>query len=138
MIRLYIDPAIIDGRVDHIINWVVGWLYRHGYAFRVEEYDYRDGWGVEIYTKGLEPVDNIFEFVVSGFGNAFRYFVDELDVDIEAVAVCGNEGCVDVRFEDLKKLEEQKFEEVEKRWEEIMNAMWDEINYDTCIGVGGL
>jgi len=123
MIRLYIDPAIIDGRVDHVINWVVGWLYRHGYTFHAEEYDYRDGWSVEIYTKGLELVDDIFEFVVNGFGNAFRYFVDELDVDIEAVAVCSNEGCVDVRFEDLKRLEEQEHLEVEERWQRLIEPM---------------
>jgi hypothetical protein len=129
MIRLYIDPAIIDGRVDHVINWTVGWLYRHGYAFRAEEYDYRDGWSVEIYTKGLESVGDIFEFVVDGFGDEFRYFVDELDVDIEAVAVCGNEECVDVRFEDLKKLEEQEHLEVEERWQRLIYGETDDPEY---------
>jgi hypothetical protein len=123
MIRLYIDPAVIDGRVDYVINWVIGWLYRHGYAFRAEEYDYRDGWSVEIYTKGLELVDDIFGFVIDEFGDAFRYFVGELDVDIEAVAVCSGDECVDVRFEDLKKLEEQEYLEVEERWQRLIEPM---------------
>jgi hypothetical protein len=137
MIRLYID-VFVDERINDIINWVTGWLYRHGYAFKVEEHDYSGDLSVEIYTKGLEPVSDIFEFVVGGFGDAFRYFVDRLKAEIEAMAVCGNGECVDIWFEDLKRLEEQEFEEFEKRWEEIMNAMWDEINYDTCIRAGGL
>ena len=138
MIKLYIKPAVIDGDIDHIINWVIGWLYRHGYALTYQEYDYKDGWSVEIYVRGLEPVSDIFEFAVGGFGNAFRHFVDRLGVDIEAVVVCHGNECIDLKFEDLKRFEEQIFEEAEKRWEEIMNAMWDEINYDTCTGAGGL
>jgi hypothetical protein len=123
MIRLYIEFDEVNDWNDDVIHWVIGWLYRHGYAFRAEEYDYRDGWSVEIYTKGLEPVGDIFEFVVGGFGDAFRYFVDELDVDIEAIAVCSNEECVDVRFEDLKKLEEQEHLEVEERWQRLIEPI---------------
>jgi hypothetical protein len=134
MIRLYIEPAIIDQRMDHIIHWVIGWLYRDGYAFHAKEYDYKDDWVVEIYTKGLEPVDSIFDFVLSGFGDAFRYFADEIDAEIDAVVVCNEfeDECFDVWFEDLKALEDQEFLEVEERWQRIMDAMWDEINYDPC------
>ena len=129
MIKLYIEPAVIDGDIDHIINWVIGWLYRHGYALTYQEYDYKDGWSVEIYVRGLEPVDNIFEFAVGGFGNAFRHFVDRLGVDIEAVVVCHGDECVDIRFEDLKKLEEQEHLEAEERWQKMIYGETDDPEY---------
>jgi hypothetical protein len=101
----------------------MGWLYRHGYAFSAEEYDYRDGWSVDIHTRGLEPVADVFEFVLDGFGDEFRHFVDEIDAEVEAVAVCSGEECVDVVFEDLKRLEEQEYLEVEERWQRLIEPM---------------
>jgi hypothetical protein len=128
MIRLYIEPAIIDGRVDHVIHWTLGWLYRHGYAFSYQEYDYRDGWSVDVHTKGLELVVDVFEFVVDGFGDAFRYFIDEIDAEIEAVVVCNEkEGeCFDVRFSDLKRLEEEEHLEIEERWQRMIEPTYGE------------
>ena len=125
MIRLFIEPAIIDERIDHIIHWTMGWLYRHGYAFSAEEYDYRDGWSVDIHTRGLEPVIDVFEFVLGGFGDAFRHFVNEVDAEIEAVVVCNGTGdeCFDVWFSDLKKLEEQEHLEIEERWQRMIEPM---------------
>jgi hypothetical protein len=125
MIRLYIEPAIIDQRVDHVIHWTMGWLYRHGYAFYSKEYDYRDGWDVEIYVKRLEPVNDIFSFVVDEFGDAFRHFINELDAEIEAVVVCNEkeDECVDVHFSDLDNLDFQEFLEVEERWQRMIEPM---------------
>jgi len=128
MIRLTIEPAIIDERMDHIIHWTMGWLYRHGYAFSAEEYDYRDSWNVSIYTRGLEPVTDVFEFVLGGFGDAFRHFVNEIDAEIEAVVVCNGTGdeCFDVWFSDLKKLEDQEHLEIEERWQRMIELMYSE------------
>ena len=137
MIRLYIDFETADVLDEHVINWVIGWLYDRGYAFSYQKYDYSGSWSIGIHAKGLEPVNDIFEFALN-FGNNLRYFAYEIDAIDIVVGVCSDEECVDVRFEDLKKLEEQMFEEVEKRWEKIMNAIWDDINYDTCIGAGKL
>ena len=125
MIRLHVEFAMIDQRVDHVINWVLGWLYRHGYAFSYQEYDYRDDWSVDVYTRGLEPVVDMFEFAVGGFGDAFRYFIDELDAEVEAVIVCDASGseCVDVQFGDLKRLEEQEHLEVEERWQRMIEPI---------------
>ena len=125
MIVLHIEFAMIDDRVDHVINWVTGWLYRHGYAFSAEEYDYRDGWSVDIYTRGLEPVTDVFEFVLGEFGDAFRHFVDELDAEIEAVVVCdaSRTECFDVWFSDLKRLEEQEHLEIEERWQRMIEPI---------------
>jgi len=125
MIRLHVEFAMIDQRVDYVIDWVLGWLYRHGYAFSYQEYDYRDGWGVDIYTKGLEPVVDAFGFVVDEFGDEFRYFVDELDAEIEAVAVCDASGseCIDVEFSDLERLEEQEHLEIEERWQRMIEPV---------------
>jgi len=125
MIRLYIEPAIIDQRVDHVIHWTMGWLYRHGYAFYSKEYDYRDGWAVEIYTKGLEPVNDIFSFVVDGFGDEFRHFVNEIDAEIDAVVVCDGSGseCFDVHFSDLENLDFQEFLEIEERWQRMIEPV---------------
>jgi hypothetical protein len=137
MIRLYIDFEVTEALHGHIINWVIGWLYDRGYAFSYQKYDYRGSWSVDIHAKGLEPVGDIFEFALD-FGDDLRHFAYEIDAVDVVIGVCSNEECVDIWFEDLKKLEEQMFEEIEKRWEEIMNAMWDEINYDTCIRAEGL
>jgi hypothetical protein len=106
MIRLTIEFAMIDDRVDHVIHWVIGWLYRHGYAFSAEEYDYRDGWSVDIHTRGLEPVVDIFEFVLDEFGNAFRHFINEIDAEIEAVVVCNNkeDECINLYWKDIKRM----------------------------------
>jgi hypothetical protein len=125
MIKLLIEPAMIDERVDHIIHWTMGWLYRHGYAFSAEEYDYRDGWSVDIHTRGLEPVTDVFEFVLDGFGDAFRYFVDEIDAEVEVIAVCNEkEGeCFGVWLSDLKKLEDQEHLEIEERWQRMIEPM---------------
>ena len=128
MIRLYIEPAVINGTIDHVIHWTLGWLYRHGYAFSYQEYDYSDGWSVDVYTRGLEPVVDVFEFVLGGFGDAFRYFVDEIGAEIEAVVVCNNRGdeCFDVWFEDLKRLEDEEYLEVEERWQRMMEFVYGE------------
>ena len=125
MIRLHVEFAIIDHRVDHVINWVLGWLYRHGYAFSYQEYDYRDGWSVDIHTRGLESVVDMFEFAVDWFGDEFRYFIDELDAEVEAVVVCDASGseCVDVWFSDLKRLEGQIHMEVEERWQRMIESI---------------
>jgi len=125
MIRLHVEFAMIDRRVDYVIDWTLGWLYRHGYAFSYQEYDYRGGWSVDVYTKGLEPVVDMFEFAVGGFGDAFRYFIDELDAEVEAVIVCDASGseCVDVQFGDLKRLEEQEHLEVEERWQRMIEPI---------------
>jgi len=129
MIELYIDFEVAEALHGHVVNWVVGWLYDNGYAFSYQKYDYRGSWSVDIYTRGLEPVGDIFEFVLE-FGDALRYFVDEIDAVDIAVGVCSDYECVDVVFEDLERLYNQEIEEIEKKWEEIMNAMWDDINYD--------
>jgi len=128
MIRLIIEPAIIDQRVDHVINWTMGWLYRNGYAFYSKEYDYKDGWDVEIYVKRLEPVNDIFGFVIDEFGDAFRHFINELDAEIEAVVVCNEseDECLDVRFSDLENLDFQEFLEIEERWQRMMYGGDDE------------
>lgn len=125
MIRLYIEPAIIDKRVDHMINWTMGWLYRYGYAFDSKEYDYKDGWSVSIHTKGLEPVNDIFGFVVDEFGYEFRSFINELDAEIGAVVVCNEkeDECLDVRFSDLERLDFQEFLEIEERWQKMIEPM---------------
>ena len=125
MIKLHVEFAMIDQRVDYVIDWVLGWLYRHGYAFSYQEYDYRDGWNVDVYTKSLEPVVDVFGFVVDEFGDEFRYFVDELDAEIEAVAVCDASGseCIDVEFSDLERLEEQEHLEIEERWQRMIEPV---------------
>jgi len=125
MIKLTIEFAMIDDRVDHVIHWTMGWLYRHGYAFSVEEYDYRDGWSVDIHTRGLEPVVDIFEFVLDEFGDAFRHFVNEVDAEVEVIAVCNEkEGeCFGVWFSDLEELEEQEHLEIEERWQRMIEPM---------------
>ena len=129
MIRLYIEPAVIDEKIDDIINWVIGWLYRHGYAFSYQEYDYRGGWSVDIHAKGLELVDDIFGFVVDEFGDEFRYFIAKLGAEIEAVAVCDDSECIDVWFEDLEKLEEQEHLEIEERWQRMIYDGGDDPEY---------
>ena len=121
MIRLYIEFDEVSGWNDDVIHWVIGWLYRHGYAFSYEEYEYTGEWKVKVYTKGLELVD-MFEFVLGEFGNAIRYFAERYNFGI-TVAVCLGDECIDVEFEDLKRLEEQKFEEVEERWQKLVESM---------------
>lgn len=133
MIRLCIEPAIIDQRVDHVINWTMGWLYRHGYVFDSEEY-YRDGWSVSIHTKGLEPVNDIFGFVVDEFGDAFRHFINELDTEIKAVAVCSEkeDECFDVRFSDLENLLEieEYGESVDPKYREYVETTEEDEELD--------
>jgi len=126
MIKLTIEFAMIDDRVDHVIHWTMGWLYRHGYAFSAEEYDYRDGWSVDIHTRGLEPVTDVFEFVLDEFGDAFRHFVNEIDAEIEAVVVCDGKGdeCFDVWLSDLKRLEDQEHLEIEEWWQRMIELMY--------------
>ncbi|MCI4407690.1 MAG: hypothetical protein JHC26_01270, partial [Thermofilum sp.] len=125
MIRLIIEPAIIDQRIDHIVNWVTGWLYRNGYAFYSKEYDYRSEWDVEIYVKRLEPVSDIFGFVIDEFGDAFRHFINEVDAEIEAVVVCNEDEteCFDVWLSDLENLDKQEFLEIEERWQRMIEPM---------------
>ncbi|MCI4407997.1 MAG: hypothetical protein JHC26_02810 [Thermofilum sp.] len=124
MIKLFIEPAVIDENVDHIIYWTMGWLYRNRYAFYAREYDYNNGgsWVVEIYTRELEPVDSMFDFMLGGFGDEFRYFVDKIKAEIEAVVVCNEyeDECFDVWFEDLKMLEDQEHLEIEERFEKAV------------------
>jgi len=122
MIRLYIDFEVTEALHGHIINWVIGWLYGRGYVFSYQKYDYSGSWSVDIHAKGLEPVGDIFEFALD-FGDDLRYFAYEIDAIDIVVGVCSDEECVDVRFNDLKKLEEQKFEEVEERWQRLIEPM---------------
>ena len=121
MIRLHVEFDEVNDWNDDVIYWIVGWLYKHGYAFSYKEYDYMGEWEVEVYTKGLEPVD-MFEFVLNGFGDEVRYFAERYNFGI-AVAVCSDDGCVDMEFEDLKRLEEQEHLEIEERWQRLIEPM---------------
>jgi hypothetical protein len=125
MIRLYIKPAVIDEKVDYVILWTTGWLYSNGYSFKAQEYDYEGDWTVEIYTKGLEVVSDVFEFVLGGFGDGLRYFVNDIGAEIEAVVACSDgDECFDVWFEDLEQLEQQEHLEVEERLQKMESMIY--------------
>jgi len=121
MIRLYIEFDEVSGWNDDVINWIIGWLYRNGYAFSYREYEYDGMWEVEVHSKGLEPVD-MFEFVLVGFGDAVRHFVERYNFGI-AVAVGSGDEYIDVEFEDLRRLEEEEYLEVEERWQRMIEPI---------------
>jgi hypothetical protein len=129
MIRLYIDFPIVDGTNGDVVNWVIGWLYDNGYAFKAEKYKWDGKWEVEIYTRHLEPVSDIHEFVVGRFVDEFRYFVERFNVDVDAVGVCSGEECVDVQFDDWKRLEDEEHLEVEERWQRMVYGEDDDPEY---------
>jgi hypothetical protein len=124
MIRLYIR-AVVDETFDDMIYWISGWLYKNGYAFELKENVHRGSLVVKIYTRGLEAANDIFDFVLNGFGDAFRYFINRIKAEIEALTVCNGDKseCFDIWFEDLERLAEQEYLEVEERWQRMIEPM---------------
>jgi len=120
-IKLYVEFDEVDAWNDDVINWIMGWLYRHNYSFSYKEYKYDGEWEVDLHTRGLEPVD-MFEFVLDGFGDAVRYYAKRYDFGI-IVAVYRGDEYIDVQFEDLKRLEDEEHLMVEERWQKMIESM---------------
>jgi hypothetical protein len=129
MITLHIDFPIVDRRDGDVVTWVIGWLYRHGYAFKAEEYRYDGSWSVDIYTKGLEPVDDIIRFIIEEFGDELKHYTERYGVDVDAISACSGDECTDIQFDDLKKLEDEEHLEVEERWQRMIYGEDDDPEY---------
>jgi hypothetical protein len=117
---------MVDGKDGDVVTWVIGWLYDNGYSFSYKKYEYSGSWSVDIYTKGLEPVTDIIEFIIKGFGDEFRHFIEEYGVDVDAISACSGDECTDIQFDDLKALEDQEHLEIEERWQRMIEPIYGE------------
>jgi hypothetical protein len=125
MIRLYIR-AVVDETFDDMIYWISGWLYKNGYAFELKENVHKGSLVVKIYARGLEVVNDIFDFVLNGFGDTFRYFINRIKAEIEALTVCNGDKseCLDIWFEDLERLENEEHLEIEERLQKMESMIY--------------
>jgi len=130
MITIYIEFELIGAYNEHVINWVVGWLHREGYLIGFNrQYDGSGKYRIDIYVRrvcrNIKPVD-MFEFTFDEFVDDMYCFLNETKwLDDVHLVVCNNEGCIDIDWNDVKKLMEEEYEEVEKRWDKITSTMYE-------------
>ena len=126
MITIHIEFELAGAYNKHVINWIAGWLYREGYLFG---FRYDNGeLKIEIYAKRIcktvKPID-MFKFTFGEFIDDMYCFLNETKFGVY-LAVCGSEGCIDIDWNDIKKLIEKEYEKVEKRLDEIISMIHGE------------
>jgi len=107
MITVYVNLNMAGPYDEDVINWMIGWLYRHKYTFKYSKYDYSGIWKVNIYKRYGVPVTNIFEFILGDIISDLYVLAQGLGIKV-AIEAHDKSNCIRLRWSDIKRL---------KRWE---------------------
>jgi hypothetical protein len=125
MITVHVEFGLVDVHVEHVINWMVGWLYREGYIFGYQKYEGGGEWQVDVYARrvcrAVKPVD-AFDLALELAEEMYCFLGEVGNLDV-AISICGDEGCIDVDWDDVKRLREEEHEGAEIRWNGIADMI---------------
>jgi hypothetical protein len=119
VISVHVEFEMVGAHVDHVINWLAGWLYRRGYIF--SECRSSGSLRVDVYARrvcrSVTPVD-VFDFTLDIIDDMYCFLSEVGNFDL-TVSVCGGKECVYVDWDDVRRLREEEYEEIERRWDII-------------------
>jgi hypothetical protein len=60
----------------------------------------------------------MFDFTLDVIDDMYCFLSEMENLDV-TVSVCGGEGCIYVDWDDVRRLREEEYEEIERRWDRI-------------------